>query len=632
MMKIKYYLSRSQDLLKRSREILIRNLSEGRFFDLLKKIFIKVIPEFIKFFWAYIQAPTNIPKSKDYAYRVWLANHHPRPADLRTMLNAATLLPIKPLISIIIVVLNPNKLYLKESIESVFNQVYLNWELCIVYSDSTRLHLQGIIEEFSERESRIKFIFKPQTENSADISNFALSLVAGDFVIFLEQNDLLTPDALYEIALLLNHYPDADMIYSDEDKIDDLGYLLSPYFKPDWCPDSFLSTMYTNRLAAYRRSLMEDIGGFRSGYEGAQDYDLVLRFTEKTQRIFHIPKILYHGRINLHITTSEVSTKLQAIESSVKAISEAVARRGEPGNVIVNYHNNQDNTCSYIVRYHIPKTDLVSIIIPTRDLGRLLDKCLRSIFTKSTYPNYEVIIIDNGSQEDYTFQVFRKWLDRESSRFKIYTLDIPFNYSKLNNLASQQAQGKYLLFLNNDIEVITKDWLEAMVEQAQRSTIGCVGTLLLYPDRTIQHAGLIAGLGGIVGTSHKHRFYDEPGYFGRIKSVTNYSALTGACLMCKHTDFDFIHGFDENLAVAYNDVDLCFRMIERGLRNVYLPHVALYHFESKSRGYVDSSDKYSQYVQEFTYLKNRWQNLIDNDPCYNPNLSREQGGYRIALE
>ncbi|MGL4883303.1 MAG: glycosyltransferase family 2 protein, partial [Waterburya sp.] len=285
----------------------------------------------------------------------------------------------------------------------------------------------------------------------------------------------------------------------------------------------------------------------------------------------------------------------------------------------------------YTVRYQIKEPKLVSIIIPTKDLADLLDVCLKSIFTKTTYPHYEVIIIDNGSTEAKTSKCFDYWQQQQGDRFQVYQYNIPFNYSQINNYGVEQAQGDYLLFLNNDTEVITPDWLEAMVEQAQRSSIGAVGSLLLYPDDTIQHAGVVLGIGGVAGHSHKHLPVNQPGYISQAVSINNYSALTAACLMCRRSVFEEVGGFEEQLAIAFNDVDFCLKIISRGYRNIYLPHVALYHYESKSRGYEDTPAKQTRFAGEINYMRQKWQELCDRDPCYNPNLTKNLEDYSLNI-
>jgi len=561
-------------------------------------------------------------------YSKWLSKNFPREADFTRMAETVEFLGYKPTISAIVPVFNPPEEYLRKAIESVVNQVYPYWELCIADDNSTKPYVKTVLEEYSSKDSRIKVVYRNENGHISRASNSALEIATGEFVALLDHDDLLTPDAFYEVAMLLNRHPDADMIYSDEDKVDEKNQFRDPFFKPEWCPDSFLSKMYTCHLGTYRRSLVDRIGGFRAGFEGSQDYDLVLRLTEKTEKIFHIPKILYHWRIHSESTaTGEVGVKTYAYKAAEKAIAEAIDRRGEKARIagIPSFFGN------YMVRYEINDYQLVSIIIPTKDLGNILHKCLESIFQKSVYPSYEVIVIDNGSKEENTAKILAEWKEREPYRFRCYSLDIPFNYSRINNYAASQAKGDYLLFLNNDTEVITPDWIDAMVEQAQRPSIGAVGTLLLYPDNSIQHAGIVLGLGGVAAHSHRYFPATTPGYFCHVKTINNVSAVTGACLMCRREVFDSIGGFDEELVVAYNDVDLCLKMLDKGYRNIYLPHAILYHYESKSRGYEDTPEKQARLHQEAKYLLSKWQKIIDNDPCYSPHLTRDREDYSINI-
>jgi glycosyltransferase involved in cell wall biosynthesis len=561
-------------------------------------------------------------------YHQWLSKHYPRPADLKKMKETVEIFPHQPVFSIIMPVYNTPERFLRDAIESVLHQIYPHWELCIADDASTELSVKYLLKEYAEKDSRIKVNFRTENGHISRASNSALELATGEYIALLDHDDLLTPDALYEMALLINRHPEADMIYSDEDKIDEQNRLKDPFFKPDWCPDSFLSRMYTCHLGVYRHSIIQEIGGFRVGYEGSQDYDLVLRFTEKAQHIFHIPKILYHWRVHPASTaTGNQNVKLYAFEAAEKAITEAIHRRGEPGKVtgIPYYLGN------YSVRYQIHDYKKVSVIIPTRDLAPVLSRCLDSIFTKTKYPHYEVIVIDNGSVQDETKKLFEKWKQKEPERFKCYPLDIPFNYPRLNNYATTVAEGEYFLFLNNDTEVLDSDWMEAMVEQAQRPSIGAVGALLLYDNDTIQHAGVILGIGDVAGHSHRHFPVTTPGYVCQVKTVNNYSAVTGACLMCRREVFESIGGFDEELAIAYNDVDLCLKMVEKGYRNVYLSHVVLYHYESRSRGYDDTPEKELVRQQEAAIFQRRWRHFIKHDPCYSPHLTRMFEDYRINI-
>ena len=523
-------------------------------------------------------------------------------------------------------VYNTPEVFLREAIQSVLDQVYPDWELCIADDASTAPHIRGILEEYQRKDSRIKVVFRTQNGHISATSNSALELATGEFIGLLDHDDVLTPDALYEVVSLLNQNPAADMIYSDEDKLNEKGELTGHFFKPDWCPDSFLSRMYTCHFGVYRREIINQIGGFRVGYEGSQDYDLVLRFTEKTNQIFHIPKILYHWRIHSSSAAGGTEAKPYAYEAAKRALQDAIDRRGELGIV----QDVPEYLGRYWVRYKILDYKRVSIIIPTRDLGAVLNRCLESIFTKTLYPNYEVILIDNGSIEPETQDIINDWKQKEPQRFRSYRLDIPFNFSKIINYGVQQASGDYLLLLNNDTEVITPDWIDGMVEQAQRHSIGAVGVLLRYPEGQIQHAGVILGMGRVAAHSHQYCLETDPGYQGQIICMNNYLAVTAACLMCRREVFDEVNGLDEKLAVAYNDVDFCLKLIQQRYYNIYLPHIELYHHESKSRGLVENTpEKLARFMNESTIMRQRWKGFIQNDPCYNPNLTLARADYSL---
>ncbi|NJO79382.1 MAG: glycosyltransferase family 2 protein [Cyanobacteria bacterium RM1_2_2] len=543
------------------------------------------------------------------------------------MREAALSLAYQPLISILMPVYNPPESFLRAAIESVLDQVYLRWELCIT-DDVSDVNTHTILNEYANRDPRIKVVFRSENGQIAAASNSALDQATGEFIALLDHDDVLAPEALYEVASLLNHHPDADMIYSDEDKLDSQGQRIHPFFKPDWCPDSFLSRMYTCHLGVYRRRIVNQIGGFRLGYEGSQDYDLVLRLTEQTERIFHIPKVLYHWRSHANSMAGLFSAKPYADAAAQRALTEACQRRQEP---IERIETHPDRPGVYVLRYTITEYKPVSIIIPTRNLGTVLDRCLHSLFTKTTYPNYEVILIDNGSNEIDTLSIIAQWEQKEPERLKCYSLDIPFNYSQINNLAVTEASGNYLLFLNNDVEIIAPDWIEAMVEQAQRPSIGAVGGLLFYPDDTVQHAGVVLGVGGVAGHSHRYFPSDDWGYVSQLISVNNYSAVTAACMMCRRSVFEQVGGFDETLAVAFNDVDLCLKMQQVGCRNVCLPHVQLYHHESRSRGLEDTPEKRHRFQQEQDILQQRWGEQLQQDPCYSPHLSLDREDYSIRF-
>jgi GT2 family glycosyltransferase len=548
---------------------------------------------------------------------LWQKLNVPSEAKLQEMSANLANLRYQPLISLLMPVNPQIKIdWLTDAVNSVLKQVYGNWQLFFIPTGNLSTELTDKLDQFMTSHPLIKSV-----ETASDLAtglNSGLSTAHGDFLGIINPHDQLAPQALYEVVVLLNRYPEADFIYGDEDQINTDGTYTQPYFKPDWCPDSFLSRMYTGHLSLYRRTLLADLQGFHSDFAGSEEYDLVLRLTEKTSKIYHIPQILYHSRSPL--ATNSATAK--------QAITAALNRRGEPGQV----QDVAEHPNFYRVRYQIKEPKLVSIIIPTKNLGDVLDRCLTSVFHQTTYPNYEVIVIDNGSDDPETMAIFQKWQNQEPQKFHCYRYDIPFNFSKINNYGVEKAKGDYLLFLNNDTEIITPDWLTAMVEQVQRPSIGAVGALLLYPDNVIQHAGVVMGLRSVADHSHRGFTPDEAGYYGQLISVNNYSAVTAACLMCRREIFDNIGGFDEGFAVAFNDVDLCLKMIYQGYYNIYLPHVQVYHHESKSRGVENTGEKQRRFQKEIQDTKRRWQKIIEVDPCYNPNLTKNQDDFSLRIQ
>jgi GT2 family glycosyltransferase len=562
---------------------------------------------------------------EELPYERWLLANQARPADVGRMRAIVPLLKLHPTFSVLMPVYETPEEMLREAIESVLVQPYPHWELCIADDASRGPHVRRILEEYAAADGRVRVTFRETNGHIAATSNSALALATGEFVALLDHDDLLAPDALFENALVVNRRPDVDLIYSDEDKIDEHGRRREPFFKPDWSPESVLARNYVSHLGVYRRSIVNDLGGFRLGFEGSQDYDLVLRFTERTARIAHIPRVLYHWRVHSGSAASARDQKGYAQDAAVRALNEALARRGEDGRVAESPHT----PGIYTPRYTIRKPGRVSIIMPTRDHGADVDVALRSVFGRSTYPDFEVVLLDNGSRDAASLRVFGKWAAQEPDRVRIIPYDVPFNFSRINNHGVRNANGAYLLFLNNDTEVITPDWIEAMVEQAQRPPIGCVGVKLLYDDETVQHAGVVVGLGGVAGHSHKHYSKDAPGYFYTLQTVNNYSAVTAACMMMRRDVFDEVGGFDESLAIAFNDVDLCLRVRDAGYRNVYLPHAVLYHHESKSRGYEDTAAKLARFEGEQKKMLERWRTADLPDPYYNPNLTLMTEDYAI---
>jgi len=559
-------------------------------------------------------------------YQAWLEKFQVTPERRERMLKEISAFSYQPTISILMPVFDPEEKWLKEAIDSVLEQVYPNWELCIADDASSRSYVRRVLEAYQSQDARIKVEWRAENGHIAAASNSALKLATGEFVATLDHDDLLTPDALFQVVKRLNSEPELDMIYSDEDKVSEGQGRHAPYFKPDWSPDLFLSQMYTAHLAVYRRSLIAEIGGFRPGFDGAQDYDLVLRLTERTQHIGHIPKVLYSWRRTAGSTALMSSSKTYAYLAAQHALEQALERRGELGVVKpVSGHPGH-----FTVHRVLRDQPLTSIVILTKDRPEILNQCLQSIFKRSTYRNFEIILIDNGSQEEKTIRLLARWAEREPKRFRMERIDAPFNFSALNNRGVQIARGTFVLLLNNDTEVISPDWLQEMAAQAARPEIGAVGAMLLFPNDTIQHAGIVLGIGEWAGHSHKGMPVDIPGYGGRLLGPSNYAAVTAACLMIRKELFLSLGGFDESLAVACGDVELCLRVLERGLYNVVLPHVRLYHYESATRGYEDSPQKRERFRSEIAYVRDRWADLLDEDPFYNPNLTHEREDFSLA--
>ncbi|MDT2769690.1 glycosyltransferase family 2 protein [Enterococcus pseudoavium] len=566
-------------------------------------------------------------KQSDERYQQWITDNENW--DVKAIEAEIANFDYQPLISILMPVYNVEEKWLEKCIESVQKQFYPNWELCMADDRSTDVSVRPLLEKYAAQDSRIKVVFRTENGHISKATNSALEIATGDFVALLDNDDELAPIALYEVAKLLNKNRELDLIYSDEDKIDMAGKRFDPAFKPDWSPDLLLGTNYISHLGVYRRSIMEEIGGFRVGYEGSQDYDLVLRFTEQTtaDRIAHIPQILYYWRILPSSTAADQSTKSYAFDAGLKAVEDAIKRRGLQATV-----NHAAGNGLYDVDYKVLSEDLVSVIIPTRNGYDDVKRCLDSIIEKTTYPNYEIIMADNGSDQPEMQELYAQYQNQLGERFVVESIDIPFNYSRINNLAAKVAKGKYLLFLNNDTEVITPEWMTKMVSFAQLERIGCVGAKLYYPNNTIQHAGVILGMGGAAGHGHHTFPRGDFGYFGKLEINVDYLAVTAACLMIRAEDFVEIGGFDEELTVAFNDVDLCLKEYEAGHNNVWLHGVELYHFESQSRGYENTPEKQARFEKETKQMEARWTKYIENDPNYNPNLTRTGGDFSVRIE
>ncbi|EOJ90551.1 glycosyltransferase family 2 protein [Enterococcus faecalis] len=570
----------------------------------------------------------KIEKLRNQAsYPNWLARNEV--LDIEAMTQEIATFHYQPKISIAMPVYNVEEKWLRLCIDSILNQVYTNWELCMADDASTDPNVKKILTEYQQLDERIRVVFREQNGHISEATNSALAIATGEFVALLDNDDELAINAFYEVVKVLNENPELDLIYSDEDKIDMDGNRSDPAFKPDWSPDLLLGTNYISHLGVYRRSILEEIGGFRKGYEGSQDYDLVLRFTEKTtkERIKHIPKVLYYWRMLPTSTAVDQGSKGYAFEAGLRAVQDALVRRGINGHATHGAANGL-----YDVYYDIESEKLVSIIIPTKNGYKDVQRCVSSIIEKTTYQNYEIIMADNGSTDPKMHELYAEFEQQLPGRFFVESIDIPFNFSTINNRAAKKAHGEYLLFLNNDTEVITENWLTLMVSFAQQERIGCVGAKLLYPNNTVQHAGVILGLGGVAGHGHYGYPHGDLGYFGRLAINVNYSAVTAACLLMKKADFDAVGGFEEAFTVAFNDVDLCLKVQALGRDNVWLHEAELYHFESQTRGYDDTGKKKKRFEQEKVMMEEKWGPLIENDPFYNPNLTRDIPNFSLRID
>lgn len=570
----------------------------------------------------------KIEKLRNQAsYPNWLARNEV--LDIEAMTQEIATFHYQPKISIAMPVYNVEEKWLRLCIDSILNQVYTNWELCMADDASTDPNVKKILTEYQQLDERIRVVFREQNGHISEATNSALAIATGEFVALLDNDDELAINAFYEVVKVLNENPELDLIYSDEDKIDMDGNRSDPAFKPDWSPDLLLGTNYISHLGVYRRSILEEIGGFRKGYEGSQDYDLVLRFTEKTtkERIKHIPKVLYYWRMLPTSTAVDQGSKGYAFEAGLRAVQDALVRRGINGHATHGAANGL-----YDVYYDIESEKLVSIIIPTKNGYKDVQRCVSSIIEKTTYQNYEIIMADNGSTDPKMHELYAEFEQQLPGRFFVESIDIPFNFSTINNRAAKKAHGEYLLFLNNDTEVITENWLTLMVSFAQQEWIGCVGAKLLYPNNTVQHAGVILGLGGVAGHGHYGYPHGDLGYFGRLAINVNYSAVTAACLLMKKADFDAVGGFEEAFTVAFNDVDLCLKVQALGRDNVWLHEAELYHFESQTRGYDDKGKKKKRFEQEKVMMEEKWGPLIENDPFYNPNLTRDIPNFSLRID
>ena len=529
-----------------------------------------------------------------------------------------------PLISIAVPAYKTPGVFLRQMLDSVRTQTYGNWELCIANASPGEEEMGKILREYAKKDPRIRWMDLKENLGISENTNAAFAMAQGEFVGLLDHDDLLAPNALYEVVKAINETKDVDVVYTDEDKVTaDLSEHFQPHFKPDFNLDLLRSNNYICHFFVVRRSILAQTGGFRKEFDGAQDHDLIFRCTEQAREIAHVPEILYHWRTHRESTADNPASKMYAYDAGKRAIEAHLARMQVQGTV-----SHTPDYGFFRVKYPVQGSPLVSVIIPNKDETETLRSCIRSLKENTTYKNFEILIIENNSTTKEIFSYYRELSQEENIR--IFNWKKEFNYSAINNFGARKARGEYLLFLNNDIQVITPDWMEEMLGVCQREEVGAAGVKLIYPDNTIQHAGCVIGIGGIAG----HMFVDMPaersGYLHKASLLQDMSAVTAACMMIKRSVFQKVKGFTEELAVAFNDVDLCLKVRREGYLIVYDPYARLYHMESKTRGAEDSEDKMRRFQREIEYMRCHWLDILKKgDPYYNKNLSLTKWNYSL---
>lgn len=531
-----------------------------------------------------------------------------------------------PKISIIVPAFKTPEKFLKQMVDSVRQQSYADWELCIADGGVDDTIVESVMKEYTSIDERIKYKKLSDNLGIAGNTNAALELATGDFIGLLDHDDILAKSALYEVVEALNEDDTIDVVYTDEDKISmDLKTHFAPHFKSDFNLDLLRSNNYICHFFVVRRQTMEKGGIFRSEYDGSQDYDFIFRCVENARTIKHLPRILYHWRMHQNSTAENPESKMYCFDAGKRAIEAHLKRCGEDGIVEMTEHLGY-----YRVKYPVKGEPLVSIIIPNKDNADSLKLCLDSIKEKSTYKNYEIIVVENNSTSREIFDYYKE-IEKDEKIRVVYWKDI-FNYSAINNFGVKHSKGEYLILLNNDTEIITENWIELLLGQCQRKAVGITGVKLYYPDNTIQHAGVIIGLGGVAGHVYSGSQREDVGYFARAILQQDLSAVTAACIMVKRSVYEEVNGLNETLKVAFNDVDFCLRIREKGYLVVYEPQVELYHYESKSRGQEDNPEKIARFESEVKYMQEHWSYILEHgDPYYNVNLTLKKGDCSLRV-
>lgn len=535
--------------------------------------------------------------------------------------------------SILVPLYNTPEAFLREMIESVINQTYENWELCLADgSDADHGYVGEIANEYQKKDGKNRILYRKLAKNEgiSGNTNQSLKMASGEFIGLFDHDDVLHPSALYEYVKVINE-KDADYIYCDETtfKSGNIDKMLTLHFKPDYAIDNLRANNYICHFSVFARELLDGTELFRSRFDGSQDHDMILRLTDRAKHVIHVPKLLYYWRSHPDSVASDIGAKPYAIEAAKGAVADHLTRHGFTHFQIT---STRAFETIFKIRYQITGSPAVSVIIANKDHVGDLKRCINSILEKSTYENYEIIVVENNSQEKETFEYYREL--QENKRIKVIFFEGAFNYSAVNNLGAAKAEGEYLLFLNNDTQVITVNWMEELLMYAQRSDVGAVGAKLYYGNKTIQHAGVVLGLGAhrTAGHSHYGQHRDNLGYMGRLCYAQNVSAVTGACLMVKRALFEEVKGLDTSFAISLNDVDFCLKLRQKGYLNVFTPFAELYHFESISRGLDDQGTKALRYNQESERFREKWKDMLTaGDPYYNPNFSLDRSDFALKI-
>ena len=603
-------------------------------------------------------------KTNQEAYQIWMEKNTPNEDELEK--QKTTKFTYAPKISVVVPMYNTDEKFFQDLIESLNNQTYANWELCLADGSPKK---NENLEKYYEKNKKIKYNFLGKNEGISENTNEAIKMATGDYVGFLDHDDILSEEALFQVVKVINQDLKTDFIYTDEDKIDENYERFEPYFKPDYSPETLECNNYITHFVVVKKEIIEKIGKLNSEFNGAQDFDFVLRATKVANKITHISKVLYHWRVHKNSTAYIADTKNYAFEAGKKVIEADLKREGKSATV----EFGQEVPGIYKIKYEVIGNPKVSILIPNKDNIKLLKKCITSILKFTTYENYEINIIENNSEKKETFKYYEelvknskikilnfnkhtvfdingekslenktlnKGLEKNNIEKNIENIETKenelqkvseFNYSALINFGVKNVDAEFVLQLNNDTKLITKDWLEIFIGYAQNSEIGAVGARLYYEDKTIQHAGIIVGVSEIAGNALVNLPYGKHAYFGREAATRNVLAVTGACLFARRSLYYEVGFMDEKeFKVAFNDVDFCLKLYENGYRNVYNPYIELIHYESKSRGYEISEEKEERFEKEANNFKRKWSKYIKYDPYYNKNLSRKTVNYDIV--